>query len=112
MGDTLELIPGRMNVVARVGDDLSITLVAKQGGAAIDLTGYTFESKVDIGGSFVAFTVVNTNFATGIIVLTMTDTLSAGIPAVTTNSWYLDRTNAGNQRRWVSGDFIGIEYKK
>jgi hypothetical protein len=111
MGNTLEIIPGRMNIIARVGDDLSITLVAKQDSSAIDLTGYTFESKVDIGGSYVVFTVDNTDFATGIIVLTMTDTLSAGIP-LGENSWYLDRTNAGYQRRWVSGDFIGIEYKK
>ena len=113
MSNTLEQIPGRLNIIARVGDDLAHTFVVKDSaGDVIDMTGYTFESKVDIeGASSVSYTVDDTDFATGIIVLTMTDTLSGGI-AEGEHKWYLERTNAGSERGWLAGDWIGITYKK
>lgn len=103
-------VAGVLDIKINKGDDVSILLDFD-----IDLTGYTFESKVDeTDGGNTTITVVETNLATGQITLTMTDTLSDAIDATEDrppHQWYLDRTNAGNQRRYLAGDFEVIEYK-
>ena len=103
-------IPGRLNIKLAQGDDLSILL-----DFSIDLTGYTWESKVvETDGTETVITVAETSLSDGQITLTMTDTLSSAISATgnsTYHSWYLDRTNAGSQRRYLSGDFEVIKYK-
>ena len=103
-------VPGSLNIKLAQGDDLSILLDFD-----IDLTGYTFESKVvETNGDLTTITVVETNLSTGQITITMTDTLSDALSITadeTFHSWYLDRTNAGNQRRYLAGDFEVIKYK-
>ena len=96
-------IAGVLDIEFNQGNDVSVLLDYD-----IDLTGYTFEAKVtETDGTETSFTVVETSLANGQITLTMTDTLSGAI-AITTDrpphQWYLDRTNAGNQRRHFSGD--------
>lgn len=111
---TLEITPGRLNIIARVGDDLTVTINVTQGGSAVDLSsGYTFAAAVvpNDGSAEVDFTVDDTDYATGIIVLTMADDVSDTIPTGQ-HSWYMDRTDTDLYRRWSSGDFIAIEYKK
>ena len=106
----VEQIPGRLNIKLAQGDDLSILLDFD-----IDLTGYTFESKVvETNGTETVITVAETDLSAGQITLTMTDTLSEALTATSNNtfhSWYLDRTNAGSQRRYLSGDFEVIKFK-
>ncbi len=103
-------IPGSLNIKIAQGDDLSILLDFD-----INLTGYTFTSVVaESDGTTTTITVVETDLSSGQITLTMTDTLSAALSVTEDNSfhsWYLDRTNAGNQRRYLAGDFEVIKYK-
>ena len=103
-------VPGALDIKIAQGDDLSILLDFD-----IDLTGYTFEAKVDeTDAGTTVITVVETDLSAGQITLTMTDTLSAAIEITTDRTphqWYLDRTNAGSQRRYLAGDFKVIEYK-
>ena len=99
-------IPGRLDIQLAQGDDMSILLDFD-----IDLTGYTFESKVvEADETETVITVVETDLSNGQITLTLSDTLSALI-SVATHSWFLDRTNAGSQRRQLAGDFEVIKFK-
>lgn len=103
-------IPGSLNIKIAQGDDLSILLDFD-----ISLTGYTFESKViETNGDETTITVTDTDLSAGQITLSMTDTLTALLSTTLEeafHSWYLDRTNAGNQRRYLAGDFEVIKYK-
>ena len=104
-------IPGALDIKIAQGDDFSMLLDFD-----IDLTGYTFVSKViETNGDETAITVVETDLSAGQITLTMTDTLTDAITPTeeskSFHSWYLDRTNAGSQRRYISGDFEVIKYK-
>lgn len=102
----VEQVPGRLDIKIAQGDDISILLDFD-----IDMTGYTFTSNVvETDASTTVITVVDTDLSAGQITLTMTDELSAAL-AVATHSWYVDRTNAGSQRRYLAGDFIVIAYK-
>lgn len=104
---TVKQIPGRLDIVLAQGDDMSILLDFD-----IDMTGYTFAASTDeVDGSTTTITVAETDLANGQITLTMTDTLSAAI-AVGVHKWYLDRTNAGSQRRYLAGDFVVVDYKE
>ena len=103
-------IAGELDIKINKGDDLSILLDFD-----IDLTGYTFESKVvESDATETVITVTDTDLSAGQITLSMTDTLSDALAATkdrTPHRWYLDRTNAGNQRRYLAGDFEVIDYK-
>ena len=103
-------VPGRLNIKLTQGDDLSILLDFD-----ISLTGYTFTANViETNADSTTITVVETDLSNGQITLTMTDTLSALLTITEDNSfhsWYLDRTNAGNQRRYLAGDFEVVKYK-
>ncbi len=102
-------VPGELDIKIAQGDDLSILLDFD-----IDLTGYTFEAKVDeTDAGNTVITVVDTDLSAGQITLTMTDTLSGVIEITkerTPHNWYLDRTNAGSQRRYLAGKFEVVEY--
>ena len=93
-------VPGEANLTISQGDDMSFLVDFD-----IDLTGYTFESKVvESDGTETVITVTDTSLANGQITITMTDTLSAALSAEI-HKWYLDRTNAGSQQRLLAGDF-------
>jgi len=113
MSNTIKQIPGRCNIVACIGDDLSFQFVAKQSGSAIDMSsGYTFEAYVALnGGTTVNFAVTTSGYSSGTILITMVDSSSGTIPSGT-HSWYMDRVDAGNQRRWLAGDFYAVNYKE
>ena len=102
-------VAGVLDIKINKGDDVSLLLDFD-----IDLTGYTFESKVvESDGTETVFTVADTDLSAGQITLTMTDTLSDAIAATTDRTphqWYVDRTNAGNQRRYLAGDFEVVDY--
>ena len=103
-------IPGSLNIKMAQGDDLSILVDFD-----IDLTGYTFESKVvETDGTEVVITVTETDLSAGQVTLEMTDTLSTALTLTDTgtfHSWYLDRTDAGSRRRYLAGNFEVIKYK-
>ncbi len=100
MATIVEQVPGRLDIKISKGDDMSILIDFD-----IDITGYTHTaSTVELDASTTAITVVDTDLGNGQITLTMTDTLLGAI-AVGTHKWYLDRTNAGFQRRTLSGNF-------
>ena len=99
-------IPGRLDIQLAQGDDMSLLVDFD-----IDLTGYTFESKVvEADETETVITVVETDLSTGKITITLSDTDSALISAAK-HSWFLDRTNAGNQRRQLAGNFEVIKFK-
>jgi len=102
----VEQVPGRLDIKMAQGDDLSILIDFD-----IDLTGYTFAaSTVETDASTTTITVAETDLSNGQITLTMTDTLSDAIDEGV-HKWYLDRTNAGAQRRYLAGDFEVVLYK-
>ena len=103
-------IPGRLNIKIAQGDDLSILLDFD-----ISLTGFNFTSKVvETDGTTTTISVADTNLGAGQITISISDTLTAAISATedeSFHSWYLDRTDAGSQRRYLAGDFEVIKYK-
>lgn len=103
-------VPGELDIKITQGDDMSILLDFD-----ISLSGYTFESKViEADDTETVITVVATDLGEGQVTLTMTDTLSGALNLTggnTKDRWYLDRTNAGNQRRLLAGNFQVILFK-
>ena len=98
-------IAGIVNITITQGGDWSVLVDFD-----IDLTGYTFESKVEESdGTLNEILVTNTDLSAGQITLSMTDTKTNDL-SLDTHKWYLDRTNAGEQRRYLAGTFKVIEY--
>ena len=99
-------IPGTVDLEIAQGNDMSFLFTFD-----IDLTGYTFEAKVDEADeSETVITVVETDLSAGKVTITMASSLSSLI-SVATHNWFLDRTNVGSRERLLAGDFEVIKYK-
>ena len=86
-------------------DDMSILIDHET-----DLSGATWTAAVDeTDGTSTVITVVDTDLGAGQITITMTDTLLSAI-SEDTHKWYIDRTNAGEQRRYWAGNFETTKY--
>jgi len=100
----VEQTPGRLDIVATKGDKLSILIDFD-----IDTTGYTWDVKAVHGSTDTAFSVSSATDGSGQETISMASTdldlISAG-----SHRWYMDRTDAGNERRYLAGDFIVVEY--
>ena len=78
----------------------------------IDLTGQTTEAfLVYNDGDTVELTVVDTDLPNGQLNLTLSLAKVILIPVNVTHNWYLDRTNAGSERRHFAGEFEVTNYK-
>ena len=78
----------------------------------IDLTGQTSEAfLVYNDGTTVELTVVDTDLPNGQLNLTLTKAKVILIPVNITHNWYLQRTNAGSERRHFEGTFEVTAYK-
>jgi len=100
----IKQVPGRLDIVATKGDKLSILIDFD-----IDTTGYTWDVKAVHGTTDTAFSVASATDGSGQETISMAssdlDLISAGA-----YSWYMDRTDAGSERRYLAGDFTVIEY--
>lgn len=94
-------IPGSLDLSGVIGDDWSMALDWD-----IALTGYTWESAVvDSAGTSVAtITVTIDNAATGLMTLTIADTLTDTLNEKAYR-WYLKQTDEGYERIWIAGYF-------
>lgn len=97
--------PGNLNILAVVGDDISISLDFD-----VVLTGYTFVSEILVqqygATKKVPFTVTNNNLANGLITLSLTDTQTTAIGECNKCPWYLKWTSSGAATTTVlSGQF-------
>ena len=97
----LKQIAGVLDIEVEQSDDWSQLLDFD-----IDLSGYTFESKVDEldSSDSTTITVTDTNLSEGQITLSLTDEL-VGALAIGRHSWYLEWTVGELVRRVLAGKF-------
>lgn len=126
MTTSFQQIPADMPVTFVVGDQLDIALAVKTNATppvAVDLTGYTFESKVfvpqyanpdgglgvgnyTIGTTAATFTVSPVSLAAGTVNIGLTEAQTAPLSAATGYRWYFRWTDPnGATRTAVSGTF-------
>ena len=84
-------LPTPMDIKFVAGDDVAILITIKENGVVMDLTNYTFESKI-MTATPTSFTIVNTDLTHGQITLTLTDTVTGAITP-TEYDWYLKWTD-------------------
>ena len=93
--------PERLDLELARGDDLGPVPFNWD----IDLTGYTFEAILThLDGQTTDLTFTWTNQSAGEHNVSLTDTVSAGLP-LGKHQWYLRRTDAGLARKYVAGFF-------
>lgn len=94
-------IPGSLDLSGVIGDDWSMGLDWD-----IALTGYTWEAAVvdNTDTSVATITVTVDNASTGLMTLTIADTLT-DLLSEKTYRWYLKQTNTGSERIWIAGFF-------
>lgn len=97
--------PGQLDLQCEQGDDFALTLSFKNAaGAAINYTGHTFAAVVVTAAGNISFAVNTTSIATGVIVITLTDTQTALLPVSST--WRIKKTDTlGNLDTMVKGTF-------
>ena len=95
--------PGRLDIIATKGDKFSVLIDFD-----IDTTGYTWNAAV-VHSSTTAFTVTSATDGSGQETISLASTDTNDI-ALGTWSWYMDRTDAGFQRRYLAGDFKLVQY--
>lgn len=95
-----EQLPGYLGLAFRRGDDFTTTIDFD-----IPTTGFSWVADIRspiTGEAFQAITVVNTNAATGVVTLSLTDTQTDALPAGTW-SWTLVGTVSSVTRTYFSG---------
>lgn len=95
-----EQLPGYLSLAFRQGDDFSATI-----DFSINVTGYSWQADIRspiTGESVEELTVTATNAASGILVVSLTDTETEALPAGTW-SWTLVGTVGGVTRTYFSG---------
>ncbi len=98
---TAEQIPGRLDIVIHNGDAFSLELDFDT-----SIAGMNWDAKVDHTQGQTAFALGSTDPS---MTLTLASSDTTLIP-VGTHDWYLDRTDAGSERRWLAGRFTVIRY--
>lgn len=103
------------NITVSGSDDFSETFTVKdENGSAINLTGETWTAsvkrKVTDTSAALSFTVDGTNYASGEVTITLTDTQIATLLPAGVNRfagvWSLKRLDGGLYKTWCRGDFI------
>lgn len=101
---SFNLVPGNLALNGVVGNDFSVLFDFD-----IDLTGYTFEAQVILqnipNNNYGTFLITETNLEEGRITISLTDTQTKNIGAITNTKWYLSWTIGGNTRTVLSGNF-------
>ena len=98
-------IPAELDIEVTQGDDWSMLIDAD-----IDLTGYTFASKVEeVDGTSTDITVTETDLSAGQVTLSLTDTETDAL-SVINHKWYFDWTVSGATRRVLAGKYTIITY--
>lgn len=106
MATEVEITPGRLDIKLVQGDDM---LVPLKWDRSID--GYTFEGKIRLlDKSTQDITINDIDLPEGEHSLALTDVISATLP-FGKHDWYLRRTDAGLQRKWLSGFFEVVDNK-
>lgn len=104
MSEPFNLVPGKLNINAVAGDDFSVLLDFN-----VDLTGYTFDSKIlldnQVANRYQAMTITNTNLSLGRITLSLTDTQTAAIGPIANRKWFISWSQGGDIRTVLSGTF-------
>ena len=98
-------VPGQLDIYATVGDDWSMPL-----NFDLNMTGYSFESWVLVQQAGTTkkqeLTVTETDLASGIITLSLTDAQTTNLGEINKRPWYLVWTTGGNETRTVlAGNF-------
>jgi hypothetical protein len=98
--------PGILNITATHGDDFSFALDFD-----INLTGYTFSSKVITiaTNALVTLTVTSVDLPTGKLTLSMPKATLTTLESAT-HHWYLDWTVGLTSRRVLAGTFKVVDY--
>jgi len=106
MATEVEIVPGRLDIKLVQGDDMLVPLDWD-----INISTYTFEAIIImLDGSTQAITINTIDLAAGQHSLSITDIESAAIP-LGKHDWYLRRTDAGLQRKYLSGFFEIMDNK-
>lgn len=102
------------NITVSASDDFSETFtVQDSSGSAINLTGETWAASIKRKSTdltaLVSFTVDDTDFASGEVTVTLTDTQIAALLPTGVNrfvgSWSLKRLDGGLYKTWCRGSF-------
>ena len=83
-------MPAPYNLTIWQGDDKALPITFQSGGAALDVSAYTFSAKIadDYGGTAVAtFAVATGSAASGEITLSLTSTSTAALTLTSTYVW-------------------------
>jgi len=100
---TVDQAPGILDLIAVVGDDLTVTLTVTENGVAYSWTGATVITTITATSGFEQATdFTATTSAGGVVTLVLTDaqttTLGAGV-----FRWSITATKAGYSRTWLAG---------
>jgi len=106
MATEVEIVPGRLDIKLVQGDDMLVPLDWD-----INITGYTFEAIIRLlDGSTKDISINVIDLSAGQHSLSITGEVSATIP-YGKHDWYLRRTDAGLQRKYLSGFFEIMDNK-
>ena len=110
--------PGQLDLVDEraivVGDDWSLKLNFrnKVGGTSVDLSAYTFSGKLErqVDNGLTADMTVNTALqASGILVVSLDDSITAALDPHTRYEWHLRAVLGGSGRTWLKGNAVVID---
>jgi hypothetical protein len=101
----IEQTPAEVDIIAAVDDSFSSLIDLD-----ISLTGKTVAAQVDLfSGGTQAFTVVNTNLASGQVTISLTSAQMTSI-GVGEHRWFLRYYDGSSSRRAFAGRFTVIKY--
>ena len=105
MTSTFNNWPGRLNIQGVTGKDLKVDIEFED----TNLTGFTFTSFIILENAPLekrqAITITNTDLANGLIRASLTDTETTAIGPVSGKPWFLQWSNAGDDRNVLAGMF-------
>jgi hypothetical protein len=94
--------PATLNIVAVVGDDLTVTVGVTENGADYAWTGVTVTTGISSAGSLVATNWTTSTPTDGVLVLSLTDTETTTLGA-NTYQFFVQFTKAGATRSLIAG---------